>query len=165
MTTMKVVRARSVGLMQKTRQSLSHLLADVDETTAVTLRDPNDGDKGWTTLEIVCHLRDFDEIFYQRAVRMRDETDPQLAAHDHEQMAVDRAYNTQVLSEVWRDLDAKRGRFVRFWQDLDEAQWQKTGQHPERDSFDMTDAVMQVGWHDVNHIEQITRILAQARRV
>ena len=33
--------------------------------------------------------------------------------------------------------------------------------HPERDSFCMTDALMQVSAHDLDHLEQITRVLSQ----
>lgn len=162
MTTMTLVRQRSIALMQKTLDTLTNIMQNVDDHMAVTLRDPHDGDKGWTTLEVLCHLRDFDEFFHGRAVMMRDQGHPQLPAYDHEALAIERRYNEQNPAEVLADLQQKRARFVTFFQNLTDEQWERTGVHPERDSFDMTDAVMQVGHHDAIHIEQITRILAQA---
>ena len=51
------------------------------------------------------------------------------------------------------------------WEDdlqpITAADWERGGVHPERDNFTMTDAVMQVGLHDLDHLEQITRVLAQ----
>ncbi len=161
MTTITLVRQRSIGLMQNTLHTLTNIMQTVDDTTAVSVRDPNDGEKGWTILEILCHLRDFDEFFHGRALLMRDQDHPQLPAYDHEALAHERRYNEQNPADVLADLQQKRARFIAFFQDLSEAEWEGTGVHPERDSFDMTDAVMQVGHHDVIHIEQITRILAE----
>lgn len=159
---MQIVRQRSIGLMQWTLKTVTNLMQMVDRDTAVSLRDPDDGEKGWTILEILCHLRDFDEFFHGRALLMRDQEHPQLPAYDHEALARERRYNEQDPTAVLTDLHQKRSRFVTFFQNLTEEEWQRTGVHPERDSFNMTDAVMQVGLHDAIHIEQITRILASS---
>lgn len=161
MTTMKLVRTRHIGLMEKSLQTLVNMLANVSQETATTLRDLNDGPTGWTTLEVVCHLRDFDEIFYNRAKMMRDQDNPALPAFDHEQMAIDNNYNEQNLGEALCKLVGSRTKFVEFFKGLSDEEWERGGNHPERDSFSMTDAVMQVGLHDVTHIEQIVRILGK----
>ncbi len=161
MTTLTLVRERSISLMKRTMDTLSNIFSQVTHEKATSLRDLNDGDKGWTALEVLCHLRDFDEIFYNRAVMMLEYDHPQLPAYDHEAMAIENDYISQDLAAVLAELQEKRTRFIQFWQDLGEEQWERTGQHPERESFDMTDAVMQVGLHDAIHIEQITRILNQ----
>jgi len=49
---------------------------------------------------------------------------------------------------------------IAFFASLTPEQWARDGVHPEREGFTMTDAVMQVGLHDLDHLEQITRILA-----
>lgn len=161
MTTLTLVRERSITLMERTMDTLTNIFSNIYHEKATTLRDLSDGEKGWTALEVLCHLRDFDEIFYERAVMMLEYDHPQLPAHDHEAMALENDYINQDVVAVLAELQEKRARFIQFWQDLGEEQWERTGQHPERASFDMTDAVMQVGHHDANHIEQITRILNQ----
>ncbi len=150
------IRQRHVSLMQKTCQTLGNVLKQVSQEQATTLRDGSDG---WTIVEVVCHLRDFDEFFYGRAVMMREQSQPDLPGYDHEALAIEREYNKENLQSVYKSLVQSRERFVAFFNSLSEAEWECAGNHPERDRFTMTDSVMQVGGHDVTHIEQITRIL------
>ena len=155
------LRANYIRLMGDTAAILGHILAGVDRATATTLRDPNDGDKGWTATEVVCHLRDFDGFFQDRVRRMLVETYPSLARYDHEGLAVARNYNGQDVHQVYAELVASRARFIELFRSLDEGQWQRSGVHPERGRFTLHDALLQVGAHDVLHMEQIGRILSQ----
>ena len=155
----RAVRARQVLSMRLTLKSLGHIVARIDDETARSLRD---GADGWSIMEIVCHLRDFDEIFYQRAQMMLAQKRPQLPAYDHEAMAIERNYQADSLADAYADLLVSRARFVDFFKGLTAEQWARGGIHPERDSFSMTDAAMQVPLHDLDHIEQITRVLASS---
>lgn len=154
------VRNRHVWLMGKTLEILRHILRDVGQEQAQTLRD---GSEGWTVLEVLCHLRDFDRIFHDRALLMIEQDTPELVPQDHEALATEHRYNEQLLDVVFAELVASRHNFIEFFKTLDDEQWSREGKHPERDRFTMTDAVMQVGLHDCDHIEQITRILEQAK--
>ncbi len=156
-TTWPQVRERQLAMMRLTCDSLGHILRGVSADEARALRD---GDDGWSIIEILCHLRDFDEIFYKRAVMMLEEPHPQLPGYDHEAMAIERAYQQDNLQEAYYALRASRQRFIQFFAALSPEQWERGGVHPERDSFTMTDAAMQVGLHDLDHLEQITRVLA-----
>ena len=152
------VRERHLGAMQVSCDILGHILCGLSNERARALRD---GPDGWSILEIVCHLRDFDEIFHSRAIMMRDQAQPQLPAYDHEAMAIERDYQQQDLRDAFSALNASRQRFIAFFAGLTPQQWERGGVHPERDSFTMTDAAMQVGLHDLDHLEQITRVLAK----
>jgi len=145
--------------MRHSLATLDFMLADVSQQVATTRRDPNDGDKGWTVLEVVCHLRDFDRIFRSRARQMLAESEPQLQGYDHERMAVEFGYNAQDLRTALAELHASRGETADLFAALQGEQWQRSGVHPERGRFTMDDALIQVGLHDMLHIEQITRIL------
>ena len=153
----RAVRARQVISMRLTLKALGHILAGLDDEQARSLRD---GADGWSIMEIVCHLRDFDEIFYQRAQMMLAQEHPQLPAYDHEAMASERHYQADSLAEAYAALQVSRARFVDFFKGLTAEQWARGGIHPERDSFSMTDAAMQIPLHDLDHIEQITRVMA-----
>ncbi len=155
------LRNRHILLMQHSLSILGNVLADVSQEIATTLRDPNDGDRGWTTLEVLCHLRDYDQIFQQRARLIASEENPRFTPSDHEALARDRRYNEQDLRQVYADLVNSRATFVEFFQSLRDEQWERAGVHPERGPFSMTDACAQVGTHEILHTEQILRILRQ----
>jgi hypothetical protein len=152
---------RHIQLMRNTLDILTHVLAPVSQETATTLRDRRDGPKGWSVVEVICHLRDFDNIFRMRGEMICDQEYPNLPYYDHEVLAVERAYNNQQLSQVMAELTQSRLATIAFFEHLDDAAWERAGIHPERGHFTMTDAVVQVGTHDAIHLEQITRILFQ----
>ena len=83
------VRQRHIALMRLSCVTLGNILQNLPDDLARQLRD---GDDGWSIIEIVCHLRDFDQIFYDRALMMLNLTHPQLPAFDHEAMAIERDY-------------------------------------------------------------------------
>ena len=157
-TSLGQVRERHIGAMRLTGTVLDHILRGLNEEQAHELRD---GPDGWSIVEIVCHLRDFDVIFRSRAMMMLSEDHPRLPAYDHEAMAVERAYQQGRLSSAREQFQASRRETIALFASLTPDQWERAGVHPERDSFTMTDAVMQVGLHDLDHLEQITRVLAQ----
>ncbi len=152
------IRVRYLTNMQRTCATLGHILQRVTQEQATTLRD---GEDGWTVLEVLCHLRDFDGFFYDRAVMMLEQENPLLPKYDHEALAIERNYNGQNLQEVYAELAESRSRFVAFFQALTPEQWERAGIHPERGHFSVTDAALQVCSHDIDHTEQITRILTQ----
>jgi len=159
MTTLSDVHKRHIRLMRLTCKTLGNVLTHVTQTTATSLRD---GPDGWTTVEVVCHLRDFDGFFLGRAQMMLDGSYPTLPAYDHERLAVECAYNKQDLHHAYAELATSREKFAQFFEGLTEAEWALAGVHPENGHWTMTDALMQVASHDTTHLEQITRILTQA---
>jgi hypothetical protein len=150
------IRQSHLNTMNLTARTLGHLLAPVSQEQATTLRD---GPNGWTTVEVLCHLRDFDGFFRGRAEMMLAGGTPQLPAYDHEALAIERNYNAERLTDVYdallRSREATHARFA----SLTPEQWELAGIHPETGYFTLTDAVRQVGTHDLTHIEQILKIL------
>ncbi len=155
------IRRRHIWLMKASLLIIENILETVSEANIRTWRD---GENGWTILEILCHLRDFDGFFRHRAEMMLEQDCPDLPAYDHERLAVENRYNEESLADVMDQFRATRADFREFFKELAEVDWLRQGIHPERGEFSMVDALMQVGLHDVNHIEQITRIIARERQ-
>ena len=156
-TTWQQVRQRQLAAIRLSCEILGNILEEVTDNQACELRD---GPDGWSVIEVVCHLRDFDEIFHNRAVMMLENDHPPLPAYDHEAMADERAYQQETLRDAYSALKLSRQRLIAFFNSLTREQWSRGGEHPERDSFTMTDALMQVALHDLDHLEQITRVLS-----
>ncbi|MCU0514511.1 MAG: DinB family protein [Anaerolineae bacterium] len=152
-------RKRHLWLLDKTLASLGHVLRPVTPAQATTYRDGGDG---WTVLEVLCHLRDYDVIFQQRVELILAQANPALPAYDHEALARERAYNAQHLATVLADLQQHRRGFIALFEGLTEEQWARAGTHPERGRFTVMDGLIQAATHDCDHIEQIQKILAQA---
>ena len=153
-----IVRRIQLGMMQKMADIMGNVLKNVTEEQAKTLRD---GLEGWTVLEVLCHVRDFDGYFRERARMMLNQDHPELPAYDHEALVIENKYNEQDFAYVFDSYIDSRRKTIEFFEALTDEQWERTGIHPERGYFTMTDAALQVNGHDADHLEQITRILEQ----
>lgn len=157
---MILLRKRYIWLMRTSCDVIGHILVNITQADASTFRD---GEDGWTVLEVLGHLRDFDTIFRQRAEMIRDQQNPSLPAYDHEAMAIEGRYNQAELQLVYQELRASREATIAFFRSLEETDWERAGIHPEKGRFTMLDAAAQIGFHEMDHIEQITRILTQKK--
>ncbi len=156
------LRERTLSIITHTCQVYGHVISTITQEQARTWRDQNDAPHGWTALEVLCHMADYDDIFYQRACMILQEDDPHLPNYDHNALAVEHAYNQQDKDEVYARLTQSRARFIDFFQNLTDEQYERAGVHPERGHFTLWDALMQVSTHDARHLEQLTRIIRDA---
>ncbi len=157
-----VLRHKHIKLMRYNIETVDHLISSISAEDATSWRDSGDG---WTVLEVLCHLRDFDRFFRQRVELMLAEDNPQLPAFDHEQIAIDGRYNEQDIDVVMIEFSAERAIFVQLFYDLFETPeaWSRPGIHPEAGDWTIFDSLLQVGHHDANHIEQMTRIMKEKK--
>ena len=153
------VRLRHLKMMATTCAVLQNIVRNLAPGRATSLRD---GPHGWNTVEILCHLRDFDTIFRERAALMLQQDSPALPAYDHEALVIERAYAKQNLHTVLAELVASRQKSQEFFGALTEAQWNRPGLHAEYGQITLNYIVVQFGTHDLDNIEQITRILSAA---
>lgn len=156
------LRERCLSIIENTVKIYGHVLSTITQEQAQTWRDQNDAPNGWTALEVLGHVADYDQIFYERALMMLEQEYPQLPHYDHNALAVERAYNQQDKAEVYARLVESRRRFVELFRSLSIEQWGRAGVHAERGHFTLWDALMQVATHDTRHLEQLTRIIAEA---
>ncbi|GAB4574953.1 MAG: hypothetical protein Kow0077_24040 [Anaerolineae bacterium] len=147
---------RFIRGMKKTPVILDALLNGVTQERALAARD---GEDGWNVVEIVCHLRDFEEIFFTRARQIVAEDRPVLPPFDHELMAIERNYAGEDLNTALEAFTARRAEFVEWLKARDEADWQRVGVHPEAGEYTLLEQALQVPMHDVDHLEQIARVL------
>jgi uncharacterized damage-inducible protein DinB len=149
---------KHLQLLEKSMVTLRTILSPVSQADATTYRD---GADGWTTLEIVRHLLDYEEIFYERFQVVLNEESPTFIGYDVDALAQERAYNQQQLAASVEELAAARERSLALFRSLSDEQWLREGVHPSYGRMNLQRILIQTAHHQMDHIEQITRVLAQ----
>src|SRR5690242_10035950 len=94
------MRKRQLVLMSRTIDVLGNILQGVTQEEAATLRDESDG---WTILEALGHLQEFDGYFQARAIMIRDQDNPQLPGYDEAELAQEHEYNARDLRQTFEE--------------------------------------------------------------
>jgi hypothetical protein len=133
----------------------------------------------WAAKEIVCHLRDVEELFQIRfhTVVALDEppilvmgaSASDLAAWriggaighplDPGRWAEDRQYLRNDTREALAAFERRRAEVLVLLRSLTPAEWQRGGVHPSRGRLTLADWVIRLAAHDDNHVAQLRRAL------
>ncbi|MEQ8677692.1 MAG: DinB family protein [Aggregatilineales bacterium] len=157
----RIPKSWMISALKKSHLVLGMTIGDVSQEQAQDIRD---GADGWTILEIMCHVRDFQEIFMGRATRILNEDTPTLVPVDEaarEQMIIDNAYSQQNLRDVYKDYVRTRHVFIEMLTALEDTQLDRRGIHPMTGEVDVTTPIFHTILHDADHTEQIARILGK----
>lgn len=114
---------------------------------------PADG--GWSVKEVLCHLRDGEEVRAQRMRRMVEENEPFLAAFDQEAYARDRKYRDELTPLVLPRLVEHRTAQVELLRLASPDAWARKGTHQESGPITLEDLATGAVNHDAEHLEQI----------
>ncbi len=116
-------------------------------------------DREWSLAEVMAHLADSDEIFYQeRALRMVQEDNPSFPPFDEAQLAIDRHYNEQDATANLARLATWNARLVALgW----EADWSRTGTHTTAGLQTLERLLIGCLRHYTGHLGQMRRIKSQ----
>ena len=157
-----VTADRFITNARRTPVILHALLHGVTRERAM---NATDGPDGWSVVEVVCHLRDFEGFFRGRAESMLAEENPELPAYDHEALAIERDYQHQDMREALAVLLEERRRFIALFESLRPEQFARPGIHPENGPITVFDSLVQLTNHDITHIDQIARCLELSDRL
>ncbi|GCE06573.1 DinB family protein [Dictyobacter aurantiacus] len=152
---------RLLRSLRKTPRILQTLLRDV--TSSQAQQAPHDAHE-WSIIEVLCHLRDYEDIFFRRALLILTEEYPLIPIPEsNEELARKGKYKQQDITTVLDSLFTTRQAFLQALNDLHEDQWMRKGIHGEQFPITLKEAVLQVIMHDIDHIEQITQLLHDGR--
>ena len=157
-----VVPERFIDSMRYSASLYKILTGDLSQAEAVSARD---GDDGWTVLEIMCHVGDFENIFFTRARAIVEKDNPDTPPVDHLAMVIENRYAEQDFQTARDAFLTTRSNFLAWIKERSESDWQRTAKHPTHISYTLLDQVVQAATHDINHLEQMMRSLNLARQV
>jgi uncharacterized damage-inducible protein DinB len=156
MQPLKTIRTWQLEQLAKAVKTIEHIVANCSPEVARTARDGGDG---WTVLEVMGHLRDFEAVFIERARLTLEQEMPDLPFPDPLQLVVEKVYNEDDLPESFNTWAAARRENLALLEAVAEEDWERPANHPTRGPFTLTDQLFLTVWHDMNHIEQMAKIL------
>jgi len=159
MQPMTTLRQWQIDQMQKSINTIRQLLRATTQEEASSQRDGGDG---WTVLEVMGHLRDFELIFLERARLTLEQENPALPFPDPEQLVIENNCNADELQETLEAWIGGRVEHLSFLRSVGEEDWERPARHPTRGRFTLNDQLFLTVWHDMNHIEQMSHILLEA---
>jgi uncharacterized damage-inducible protein DinB len=114
----------------------------------------------WSTLEVVCHLSDFEPIMADRMKRALSHDNPSLLGADENRFAATLAYHDRDLEEELAVVAATRMQLARILRAQPAAAFQRVGVHSERGPR----TVEQLLTGAINHINHHVGFIVEKRR-
>ena len=109
----------------------------------------------WSTLEVVCHLADFEIVFADRIKRVIAENEPTLFGGDPTVFAARLAYNERNLDEELLLIALIRQQVARILRTLKPEDFQRRGIHSESGPMTLEALVQRVTGHIPHHVRFI----------
>jgi DinB family protein len=120
--------------------------------------------KNWAPKEVVCHMRDVEELLMTRITLTIETKEPKLVGFDPEKTpdrwAEERQYLRNDIGEALAAFRRRREESLALLRGLAPEQWDRSAIHPTRGRMTIDDFVSLETWHDENHLEQLKRALA-----
>ena len=133
------------------------------------------GPANWAAVDIICHLRDTEELFMLRLEMIAAMDEPVLAAAGMgaralrlgpdgqpdapNRWAEDRQYLRNDAVEALGTFRRRRQETLAHLWALSPEQWQRGGLHPRRGRMTVGDFATEMAWHDDNHLDQLRQTL------
>lgn len=157
MQAMSVIRTWQLQQLDNNMIVYTHTLSGTSPDDARTLRD---GDEGWTVLQVMGHLRDFEAVFVERAKLTLSQDNPALPFPNPDELAAEQDYNSGDLLQYLAEWTTLRRELLAVLAPVADADWERPATHPTRGNFTLTDQLFLTVWHDTNHLAQISKILS-----
>ncbi|HXG10256.1 MAG TPA: DinB family protein [Gemmataceae bacterium] len=114
----------------------------------------------WSTLEVVCHLADFEPIFADRMKRVIALDRPMLVGADENRFVAALAYHDRDLDEELTIIDQTRRQMARILRTLPAEALARVGVHNERGPRTLEDLLTTA----INHIPHHVKFIWEKRR-
>jgi hypothetical protein len=109
----------------------------------------------WTTLEVICHLADFEIVGADRIKRVIAENDPTLPGGDENLFASRLAYPQRDAEEELLLIELIRKQVARILRSLKPEDFQRRGIHTEAGPLSLEDFVQRSTRHIPHHVQFI----------
>ena len=106
----------------------------------------------WSTLEVVCHLADFEPIYADRMKRVLAEDQPRIMSGDPDLFAAKLAYHERDVEEELTLIDVQRRQMARILRTVSAADFQRTGVHSSDGPLSLETLLTRISGHIDSHL-------------
>jgi DinB superfamily len=118
----------------------------------------------WSVIEILAHLADSEVVCGWRLRAIVGAPGTPIEAYDQNAWAAAGHYATRDPNQCIEQFRAMRKANLSLLNSLTPEQWSHCGMHAERGKETVEQIVSLIAGHDLNHVQQIERILASPKR-
>jgi uncharacterized damage-inducible protein DinB len=148
-----------IKVQSATNKKLARL---IDGVSTATLRKKPAPDK-WSVAEILAHLADVEIVIGWRMRSVLGSPGTTIQAYDQESWVASGHYEKRDPSKSLELHRVLREANLALLKSLTPEQWKHFGQHSERGQESIERIVIMIAGHDINHIQQVERILKPAK--
>ncbi|HXH83544.1 MAG TPA: DinB family protein [Candidatus Tectomicrobia bacterium] len=116
--------------------------------------------KNWAAKEVICHLRDTEEVF---GVRMEQvlamDVDPTVVITNPDRWAEERQYLRNDVGDALAAFGRRRTETLAVFAKLTPADWEKAALHPTLGRLTLDGFLSVMAFHDDIHLDQLMRAL------
>ena len=156
-----------VGVPKRTRDVILASLPSTPDNLARLLKDRDledllqpSRDGGWGVVEILAHLRDWEEVFLERLKTVGDEDNPFLPVQDDELWPIERDYRGQDPENTLTQFRGSRAETVALLQGLEDGEWERPARHGTFGDVTLHWLADHMCDHDQEHLDQARDALA-----
>ncbi len=149
-----------IEALNSTPETLKGLLSQVAVEQA---RSAKGGDENWSVVEVICHLRDAEEISLQRVQTIRDQDHPKIASYDQEALARERNYRAADPYTALEAFTSFRKLHITVLSALSAEEWERSGEFEAFGQVTISTHTVHKLYHDSIHCAQIARQLLAGR--
>jgi uncharacterized damage-inducible protein DinB len=144
-----------LAVQRQTPAALAELIGGVPDAKL----HERPGPEKWSVAELLAHFADAEIVSTWRYRQMLEHDGTPLTAYNQELWHKLGQYESRKPQDSLQMFRLLREVNLRTFDELTEEQWERKGVHAERGPTTVRDLVRQVAGHDLNHLEQIRKIL------
>ncbi len=156
-----------VGVPKRTRDAILSSLPTAPDDLARLLKDRDledllqpSRDGGWGVVEILAHLRDWEEVFLDRLKTVGNEENPFLPVQDDELWPIERDYRGQEPKNTLTQFRGSRAETVALLKGLNTGEWERPARHGTFGDVTLHWLADHMCDHDQEHLDQARDALA-----
>ena len=107
----------------------------------------------WSTLEVICHIADFEPVYADRMKRVIAEDYPLLLAGDPDVFQARLAYSNRDAEEELKLVEVVRSQMARILKTLPESDFARTGKHSVDGPISLTVLLERITNHIPHHVK------------